>query len=136
MSVATPALPVRAERLWAALLAATPMNLPLGSVYAFSVLLRPDRAGARHPPARRCRSSSAWRRCIEAVLTSRPKPRASHPSILNHGIVEARRRTTYFSNSSRQGPGFMKGSSSRYERMMGFTVMSWNAQNLAELGIQ
>src|ERR1700682_1304164 len=41
MSVATPALPVRAERLWAALLAATLMNLPLGSVYAFSVLLRP-----------------------------------------------------------------------------------------------
>src|SRR5258707_3987406 len=41
MSVATPALPVRAERFWAALLAATLMNLPLGSVYAFSVLLRP-----------------------------------------------------------------------------------------------
>ena len=41
MSVVTPALPVRAERLWAALLAATLMNLPLGSVYAFSVLLRP-----------------------------------------------------------------------------------------------
>jgi MFS transporter, OFA family, oxalate/formate antiporter len=41
MSVATPALPVRTERLWAALLAATLMNLPLGSVYAFSVLLRP-----------------------------------------------------------------------------------------------
>jgi MFS transporter, OFA family, oxalate/formate antiporter len=41
MSVATPALPARAERLWAALLAATLMNLPLGSVYAFSVLLRP-----------------------------------------------------------------------------------------------
>ena len=41
MSVAMPALPVRAERLWAALLAATLMNLPLGSVYAFSVLLRP-----------------------------------------------------------------------------------------------
>ncbi len=41
MSVAAPALPVRAERLWAALLAATLMNLPLGSVYAFSVLLRP-----------------------------------------------------------------------------------------------
>ncbi len=37
----TPALPVRAERLWAALLAATLMNLPLGSVYSFSVLLRP-----------------------------------------------------------------------------------------------
>jgi OFA family oxalate/formate antiporter-like MFS transporter len=41
MSVATPALPARAERFWAALLAATLMNLPLGSVYAFSVLLRP-----------------------------------------------------------------------------------------------
>ncbi|MGQ0582644.1 MAG: MFS transporter [Reyranella sp.] len=41
MSAATPALPVRAERLWAALLAATLMNLPLGSVYSFSVLLRP-----------------------------------------------------------------------------------------------
>jgi MFS family permease len=41
MSVTTPALPVRVERLWAALLAATLMNLPLGSVYSFSVLLRP-----------------------------------------------------------------------------------------------
>lgn len=41
MSVAEPALPARAERLWAALLAATLMNLPLGSVYSFSVLLRP-----------------------------------------------------------------------------------------------
>lgn len=41
MSVASPALPVRTERFWAALLAATLMNLPLGSVYAFSVLLRP-----------------------------------------------------------------------------------------------
>ncbi|MFZ5784293.1 MAG: MFS transporter [Pseudomonadota bacterium] len=41
MSVAAPAVPVRTERLWAALLAATLMNLPLGSVYAFSVLLRP-----------------------------------------------------------------------------------------------
>jgi MFS family permease len=42
MSVATPAaLSVRTERLWAALLAATLMNLPLGSVYSFSVLLRP-----------------------------------------------------------------------------------------------
>lgn len=41
MSVAEPALPARAERLWAALMAATLMNLPLGSVYAFSVLLRP-----------------------------------------------------------------------------------------------
>ena len=41
MSVASPALPVRAERPWAALVAATLMNLPLGSVYSFSVLLRP-----------------------------------------------------------------------------------------------
>jgi MFS family permease len=41
MSVATPAVPVRVERFWAALLAATLMNLPLGSVYSFSVLLRP-----------------------------------------------------------------------------------------------
>jgi len=41
MSVATPTLPVRIERFWAALLAATLVNLPLGSVYAFSVLLRP-----------------------------------------------------------------------------------------------
>ena len=41
MSVAAPALPVRAERAWAALLAATLLNLPLGSVYSFSVLLRP-----------------------------------------------------------------------------------------------
>ena len=41
MSVASPALPARAERFWAALLAATLMNLPLGSVYSFSVLLRP-----------------------------------------------------------------------------------------------
>src|SRR5207253_10774546 len=41
MSVAAPALPARAGHLWAALLAATLMNLPLGSVYAFSVLLRP-----------------------------------------------------------------------------------------------
>lgn len=39
MSVA--AAPVRAERLWAALLAATLLNLPLGSVYSFSVFLRP-----------------------------------------------------------------------------------------------
>jgi len=39
--IATQAVPVRVERLWAALLAATLMNLPLGSVYAFSVLLRP-----------------------------------------------------------------------------------------------
>lgn len=41
MSIARLTLPVRTERLWAALLAATLMNLPLGSVYAFSVLLRP-----------------------------------------------------------------------------------------------
>ena len=41
MSVASPALPARVERFWAALLAATLMNLPLGSVYSFSVLLRP-----------------------------------------------------------------------------------------------
>ena len=41
MSVAAPALPVHAERPWAALLAATLLNLPLGSVYSFSVLLRP-----------------------------------------------------------------------------------------------
>jgi MFS family permease len=41
MAVATHALPVRTERFWAALLAATLMNLPLGSVYSFSVLLRP-----------------------------------------------------------------------------------------------
>lgn len=32
---------MRTERLWAALLAATVLNLPLGSVYAFSVFLRP-----------------------------------------------------------------------------------------------
>ncbi|MCX7375741.1 MAG: MFS transporter [Alphaproteobacteria bacterium] len=41
MSVAAPAEPVRVERLWAALLAATLLNLPLGSVYSFSVFLRP-----------------------------------------------------------------------------------------------
>ncbi len=41
MSVVSPALPARTERFWAALLAATLMNLPLGSVYSFSVLLRP-----------------------------------------------------------------------------------------------
>src|SRR5829696_5119828 len=41
MSIASPALPARIERFWAALLAATLMNLPLGSVYSFSVLLRP-----------------------------------------------------------------------------------------------
>jgi OFA family oxalate/formate antiporter-like MFS transporter len=39
MSVVAPAH--RAERLWAALLAATLLALPLGSVYSFSVLLRP-----------------------------------------------------------------------------------------------
>lgn len=39
MSVVAPAR--RAERLWAALLAATLLALPLGSVYSFSVLLRP-----------------------------------------------------------------------------------------------
>jgi hypothetical protein len=49
MSVATPTLPVPAERLWAALLAATLMNLPLGSVYAFSVLLRPIACGNHEP---------------------------------------------------------------------------------------
>src|SRR5258708_32298047 len=31
----------QAGRLWAALLASTLLNLPLGSVYSFSVLLRP-----------------------------------------------------------------------------------------------
>jgi OFA family oxalate/formate antiporter-like MFS transporter len=41
MSVSAPAPPARAERLWAALLAATLLNLPLGSVYSFSVFLRP-----------------------------------------------------------------------------------------------
>ncbi len=41
MSVAAPAEPARVERLWAALLAATLLNLPLGSVYSFSVFLRP-----------------------------------------------------------------------------------------------
>ncbi|MBM3648444.1 MAG: MFS transporter [Alphaproteobacteria bacterium] len=41
MSVTAPAHPVRAERLWAALAATTLLNLPLGSVYSFSVLLRP-----------------------------------------------------------------------------------------------
>jgi MFS transporter, OFA family, oxalate/formate antiporter len=41
MTVVAPALPARTERLWAALLATTLMNLPLGSVYSFSVLLRP-----------------------------------------------------------------------------------------------
>ena len=41
MSVAAPDSHAPAGRLWAALLAATLMNLPLGSVYSFSVLLRP-----------------------------------------------------------------------------------------------
>lgn len=41
MSSAAPAATVPAERLWAALLAATLLNLPLGSVYSFSVFLRP-----------------------------------------------------------------------------------------------
>src|SRR5690349_23486609 len=41
MSVAAPLSPAHAGRLWAALLAATLLNLPLGSVYSFSVLLRP-----------------------------------------------------------------------------------------------
>lgn len=41
MSVAAPLSHASAGRLWAALLAATLLNLPLGSVYSFSVLLRP-----------------------------------------------------------------------------------------------
>jgi OFA family oxalate/formate antiporter-like MFS transporter len=41
MSVAAPVSRGHAGRLWAALVAATLLNLPLGSVYAFSVLLRP-----------------------------------------------------------------------------------------------
>jgi MFS family permease len=41
MSVVARALLARTERPWAALLAATLLNLPLGSVYSFSVLLRP-----------------------------------------------------------------------------------------------
>lgn len=41
MSVAAPLSPAPAGRLWAALLATTLLNLPLGSVYSFSVLLRP-----------------------------------------------------------------------------------------------
>src|SRR6185312_4043343 len=41
MSVAAPLSPAHAGRLWAVLLAATLLNLPLGSVYSFSVLLRP-----------------------------------------------------------------------------------------------
>ena len=39
----------RAERLWAALLAATLLNLPLGSVYSFSVFLRPIEADLAIP---------------------------------------------------------------------------------------
>jgi MFS transporter, OFA family, oxalate/formate antiporter len=41
MSVAAPLSHGQGGRLWAALLAATLLNLPLGSVYSFSVLLRP-----------------------------------------------------------------------------------------------
>jgi MFS family permease len=41
MSVAAPFSHSPVGRLWAALLAATLLNLPLGSVYSFSVLLRP-----------------------------------------------------------------------------------------------
>ncbi len=41
MSLAAPLSRAHAGRLWAALLAATLLNLPLGSVYSFSVLLRP-----------------------------------------------------------------------------------------------
>lgn len=41
MSVDAPLSHAPAGRLWAALLAATLVNLPLGSVYSFSVLLRP-----------------------------------------------------------------------------------------------
>jgi len=41
MSAAAPPFPAPAGRLWAALLASTLLNLPLGSVYSFSVLLRP-----------------------------------------------------------------------------------------------
>jgi len=40
-STAQAAVATRPERLWAALLAATLLNLPLGSVYSFSVFLRP-----------------------------------------------------------------------------------------------
>ena len=40
MSIAS-AVTARPERLWAALLAATLLNLPFGSVYSFSVFLRP-----------------------------------------------------------------------------------------------
>ena len=41
MSAAAPESHMPTGRLWAALLASTLLNLPLGSVYAFSVLLRP-----------------------------------------------------------------------------------------------
>src|SRR3954447_15838879 len=41
MSVPASLAPSPAGRLWAALMAATLLNLPLGSVYSFSVLLRP-----------------------------------------------------------------------------------------------
>src|SRR5215470_5635970 len=41
MPVAAPGAHAAAGRLWAALLASTLLNLPLGSVYSFSVLLRP-----------------------------------------------------------------------------------------------
>ena len=41
MSAAAPLSYAPAGRLWAALLASTLLNLPLGSVYSFSVLLRP-----------------------------------------------------------------------------------------------
>jgi len=60
MSVATPALPVRAERLWAAL-AATLMNVPLGSVYAFSVLLRPIESADRTSHRRQMQDRVSWR---------------------------------------------------------------------------
>src|SRR5689334_25426005 len=36
-----PVASIHPGRLWAALLASTLLNLPLGSVYSFSVLLRP-----------------------------------------------------------------------------------------------
>src|SRR3954468_19024342 len=41
MANVAPVLHLHIGRLWAALLAATLLNLPLGSVYSFSVLLRP-----------------------------------------------------------------------------------------------
>lgn len=43
--------PARPARLWAALLAATLLNLPLGSVYSFSVFLRPIEAELAIPRA-------------------------------------------------------------------------------------